>query len=71
MHAKTIAKDQKQHKFVVYQMMFHLWGNTNQQVIENGSLQENGVTKFKDVSSKALKALKKKGYTHLYATGLL
>lgn len=59
------------HKFVVYQMMFHLWGNQNQHLIENGSLQQNGVTKFKDVSSKALKALKKKGFTHLYATGLL
>jgi glycosidase len=59
------------HKFVVYQMMFHLWGNQNQEVLENGSLQQNGVTKFKDVSSNALKALKKKGFTHLYATGLL
>ncbi|RVU26650.1 alpha-amylase [Sandaracinomonas limnophila] len=52
-------------------MMFHLWGNPNKVVIENGSLQENGVTKFKDVSSKALKALKKKGITHIYATGLI
>lgn len=59
------------HKFVIYQMMFHLWGNPNKVVIENGSLQENGVTKFKDVSSKALKALKKKGITHIYATGLI
>ncbi len=59
------------HKFVVYQMMFHLWGNQNTQLKENGSLQENGVTKFSDISSRALKALKKKGFTHIYATGLL
>ncbi len=62
---------QNQHKFVVYQMMFHLWGNQNQKLVENGSLEQNGVTKFADVSTKALKALKKKGFTHLYATGLL
>ena len=48
-------------KFVVYQMMFHLWGNKNTQLKMNGSLTENGVTKFEDVSTKGLKALKKKG----------
>ncbi len=58
-------------KFVVYQMMFHLWGNTNTNLIRNGSAQQNGVTKFKDVSTKALKVLKSKGITHVYATGLI
>ena len=58
-------------KFVVYQMMFHLWGNKTTDLKMNGSLAENGVTKFDDVSTKGLKALKKKGYTHLYATGLI
>jgi len=58
-------------KFVVYQMMFHLWGNKNTELKMNGSLTENGVTKFEDVSTKGLKALKKKGFTHLYATGLI
>ena len=58
-------------KFVVYQMMFHLWGNTNTTLVRNGSAQQNGVTKFKDVSTKALKALKAKGITHVYATGLI
>ena len=36
-------------------MMFHLWGNTNTNLVRNGSAQQNGVTKFKDVSTKALK----------------
>jgi glycosidase len=58
-------------KFIVYQMMFHLWGNTNTNLVRNGSAQQNGVTKFKDISSKALKALKAKGITHVYATGLI
>ena len=67
MAQKTVKTD----KHVVYQMMFHLWGNQNTDVKRNGSAAENGVTKFKDLSSKGLQALKKKGYSHLYTTGIL
>ena len=67
-----MAQDKlKSDKHVVYQMMFHLWGNQQIQVKRNGSASENGVTKFKDISEKGLKALKKKGYSHLYTTGIL
>jgi glycosidase len=60
------------HKFVVYQMMFHLWGNQYAGALKkNGSYLENGVTKFSDVSTKSLTALQAKGISHLYATGLL
>ena len=64
-------KSVKTDKHVVYQMMFHLWGNQNTNVKKNGSAAENGVTKFKDVSTKGLQALKKKGYSYLYTTGIL
>lgn len=64
-------KSVKTDKHVVYQMMFHLWGNENTNVKRNGSAAENGVTKFKDVSTKGLQALRKKGYSHLYTTGIL
>ena len=64
-------KSVKTDKHVVYQMMFHLWGNQNREVKRNGSASENGVTKFKDISMKGLQALKKKGYSHLYTTGIL
>ena len=67
MAQKTVKTD----KHVVYQMMFHLWGNQNTQVKRHGSAAENGVTKFKDLSAKGLQALKKKGYSHLYTTGIL
>ena len=67
MAQKTVKTD----KHVVYQMMFHLWGNQNTIVKKNGSAAENGVTKFKDVSTKGLQALKKKGFSHLYTTGIL
>ncbi|MHA8052323.1 alpha-amylase family glycosyl hydrolase [Aquirufa sp. OSTEICH-129A] len=64
-------KENSSHKFIVYQMMFHLWGNTNTDLVYHGSCQRNGVTKFKDVSLKALEALAKKGFTHIYATGII
>ena len=61
----------KNDKLVVYQMMFHLWGNKNTTNKMNGSAEENGVTKFKDVNDLALKKLKDFGYSHLYMTGLI
>ena len=71
MHPLMAQKSVKTDKHVVYQMMFHLWGNQNSDVKRNGSAAENGVTKFKDISAKGLQTLKKKGYSHLYTTGIL
>lgn len=71
LHPLMAQDKSKSDKHVVYQMMFHLWGNQQSQVKRNGSASENGVTKFKDISDKGLKALKKKGYSHLYTTGIL
>ncbi len=59
------------HKLIIYQMMFHLWGNTTTNPQKNGNSITNGTTKFNDVSSKALKVLHDKGYTHLYTTGII
>ena len=58
-------------KFIIYQMMFHLWGNTNTNPQKNGTVQTNGTTKFSDVSNKALKTLFEKGFTHIYPTGII
>jgi glycosidase len=72
--SKTSSKNSmntKNDKLVVYQMMFHLWGNKNTTNKENGSLEENGVTKFKDINDLALQKLKQFGYSHLYMTGLI
>lgn len=52
-------------------MMFHLWGNTNLNPQKNGNSFTNGTTKFIDVSNKALDCLYVKGFTHLYATGII
>jgi glycosidase len=59
------------HKLIIYQMMFHLWGNTNRNPQKNGNSITNGTTKFNDVSNKALKVLHDKGFTHLYTTGII
>ena len=61
----------KTDKLTIYQMMFHLWGNKNTTNKPNGSAQENGVTKFKDVNDLALQKLKQFGFSHLYMTGLI
>ena len=59
------------HKLIIYQMMFHLWGNTTTNPQKNGDSNTNGTTKFNDVSNKALKVLHDKGFTHLYTTGIV
>jgi len=59
------------HKLIIYQMMFHLWGNTTTNPQKNGDSITNGTTKFNDVSNKALKVLYDKGFTHLYTTGII
>jgi len=61
----------KTDKLIIYQMMFHLWGNKNTTNKLNGSAEENGVTKFKDLNDLAIQKLKQFGYSHLYMTGLL
>ena len=59
------------HKLIIYQMMFHLWGNTTTNPQKNGNSITNGTTKFNDVSNKALNVLHDKGFTHLYTTGII
>ena len=58
-------------RVVVYQMMTRLFGNTNQTNTPWGTIEENGVGKFEDISSKALSELKKSGYTHIWYTGVI
>lgn len=68
---KTEVMAKKTDKLVISQIMTHLWGNKKSANKVNGSLEENGVTKFKDFDDLALQKLKNFGYSHLYMTGLL
>src|SRR3954471_15742910 len=58
-------------KFVIYQMMTRLFGNTNTTNKRFGTIQENGVGKFNDINDVALDAIKQLGVSHVWYTGVL
>ena len=57
-------------KEVVYQVFTRLFGNTNTTNKPWGTLAENGVGKFDDFSSLALKQIKDLGATYIWYTGV-
>lgn len=61
----------KEERIVVYQIMTRLFGNSNQTNIPYGTLEENGVGKFNDISDKAIEELGQLGATHLWFTGII
>lgn len=58
-------------KIVIYQVFTRLFGNTNTTNKPWGTIEENGVGKFKDFTPKALREIRKLGVTHLWFTGVL
>lgn len=58
-------------KVIIYQMMTRLFGNTIQTNKPYGTLEENGVGKFSDITDKALIELKQLGATHIWYTGVI
>lgn len=55
----------------IYQLMPRLFSNTNPRRKPNGTLMENGVGKFNDLTATALAAIKEMNFTHLWLTGVL
>jgi len=55
----------------IYQLLPRLFGNTNETRKPGGTLEENGVGKFRDLSDPVLADLKATGFTHLWLTGVL
>jgi len=55
----------------IYQIFTRLFANANETNKEFGTLQENGCTKFNNISSEALKALRNFGTTHVWYTGII
>ena len=56
----------------IYQLLPRLFGNTNETRKPNGTLAENGVGKFEDISDIALRALRDELHiTHVWLTGVL
>ena len=75
---KTLPKDPNvvltgigNNKLVVYQMMTRLFGNKVTNNVKFGTMEQNGVGKFNDITDKALQELKKLGITHVWYTGVL
>ncbi len=58
-------------KPVIYQIFTRLFANSNTTNKPWGTLEENGVSKFDDISDKALSEIKKMGITHVWYTGVL
>ncbi|MFO7862514.1 MAG: alpha-amylase family protein [Salinivirgaceae bacterium] len=55
----------------IYQVFTRLFRNDNGQNVFNGSLAENGCSKFNDFDDLALRSIKDMGYTHIWLTGVI
>ena len=58
-------------KISIYQVFTRLFGNTISNNKPWGSIEENGVGKFNDFTTKALQKIKDMGITHIWFTGIL
>lgn len=58
-------------KLLVYQVFTRLFGNQQTTNKPWGSLAENGVGKFNDITEKALQEIKKMGVSHVWYTGVI
>jgi hypothetical protein len=71
MQAKTQTKDSDlTKKVVVYQVFTRLFANTNTTNKPWGTIEENGVGKFNDITDTALEELKMLGVSHVWYTGV-
>jgi len=69
---KSLLKnDSSSHKIVIYQVFTRLFGNTNSTNKPWGTIEENGVGKFRDFTPKALREIRELGVTHIWFTGVL
>ena len=58
-------------KIIIYQMLPRLFGNTNANCIEGGTIEQNGCGKFNDITTEALRTIRGLGATHVWYTGIL
>lgn len=58
-------------KPVIYQIFTRLYGNSNKKNFVNGTLEQNGCAKMKNISKVQLDRLYDFGFTHVWYTGLL
>lgn len=58
-------------KFTIYQVLPRLFGNYNNNLRHNGTLEENGCGKFNSFTDKALREIKALGISHIWYTGII
>ena len=58
-------------KIVIYQLLPRLFGNKKTANTPYGTLDENGVGKFNDITSKALQGIRELGVSHVWYTGVI
>lgn len=58
-------------KLIIYQLLPRLFGNKNTLNKVYGSIEENGVGKFNDITDKALREIKSMGFSHIWYTGII
>jgi len=67
----TTEETPQDHKLIIYQMMTRLFGNKTTTNALYGTLPENGVGKFNDITDTALRGIKELGTSHVWYTGVL
>jgi len=55
----------------IYQVFTRLFRNDNGQNIIDGTIEQNGCSKFNHFDSKAIEAIKEMGFTHVWLTGVI
>ncbi|MBS1488750.1 MAG: alpha-amylase family protein [Bacteroidetes bacterium] len=65
------TEQNKSSKIIIYQMMTRLFGNKNATNKPYGTVAENGVGKFNDITGAALKGIKELGVSHVWYTGVI
>ena len=58
-------------KVIIYQVLPRLFGNQNSTNKPWGTIEENGVGKFNDITTEALREIRDLGVTHIWYTGVL
>lgn len=58
-------------KPIIYQLIPRLFGNTTENCIPNGTIEENGVGKMNDITPIVLNSIKQLGITHIWYTGII
>lgn len=58
-------------KFIIYQLLLRVFGNTNTNCVPNGSLSINGTGKFSSVTEDVFAHMRSLGVTHVWYTGVI